>query len=226
MENRQVQIILLASDAEGGPLTYSLVGQPSSGTLSGTAPNLTYTPHADFNGNDSFTFKASDGATDTEEAAVKITITPVNDIHTIKGQELVLDQDTTQEITFTAEDVDSDTFTYSIVTIPTKGKLSEITDSKVTYTPNVDYHGADSFTYKANDGESDSEIATVILEITEVIKLEGDVNDDKTVNIFDLVMVASNFGKSGEDLFGDVIGDKAVNIFDLVMVASNFGKNQ
>ena len=116
----------------------------------------------------------------------------------LKVKELVLDQDTTQEITFTAEDVDSETFTYSIVTAPTKGQLSGITDSKVTYTPNKDYHGDDSFTYKANDGEVDSEIATIILEITEVIKLEGDVNDDKTVNIFDLVMVASNFGKNQE----------------------------
>jgi len=40
----------------------------------------------------------------------------INDNPTIKGQELVLDQDTTQEITFSAEDVDSETFTYSIVT--------------------------------------------------------------------------------------------------------------
>ena len=46
-----------------------------------------------------------------------------------------------------------------------------------------------------------------------------------TVNIFDLVMVASNFGKSGEGLVGDVNGDDAVNIFDLVIVAGNFGKS-
>ena len=40
----------------------------------------------------------------------------INDNPTIKGQELVLDQDTTQEITFSAEDIDSETFAYSIVT--------------------------------------------------------------------------------------------------------------
>ena len=313
-EDKSISITLLASDADGDSLTYTVVSQPSNGVLTGTAPNLIYKPNAGFNGNDSFTFKANDGTTDTkeatikititvnlsvedldiemkedieesiilpikggdkskitsqivtepkqgklseikdlkvtytpnpdyhgedsfifkasdgttntEEATVKITITPVNDNPTIKDQELVLDQDIIQEITFTAEDVDSETFTYSIVTAPTRGKLSDIKDSKVAYTPNEGFHGEDSFTYKANDGELDSEIATIILEITEVIKLEGDVNGDKTVNIFDLVMVASNFGKDGDDMVGDVNGDKTVNIFDLVMVASNFGKNQ
>ena len=56
-------------------------------------------------------------------------------------------------------------------------------------------------------------------------KLAGDVNSDNSVNIFDLVMVAGQFGKSGAGLSGDVNGDSSVNIFDLVMVAGNFGKS-
>ena len=56
-------------------------------------------------------------------------------------------------------------------------------------------------------------------------KLAGDVNGDNSVNIFDLVMVAGQFGKSGAGLSGDVNGDSSVNIFDLVMVAGNFGKS-
>jgi len=52
-----------------------------------------------------------------------------------------------------------------------------------------------------------------------------DVNGDGTVNIQDLVLVAGQFGQSGESLKGDVNGDGTVNILDLVAVSSHFGEN-
>ena len=61
-----------------------------------------------------------------------LTVTRIN----LQLQELTFDQDDSQEITFVVEDIDSEAFTYSIVAPPTKGKLSEITDSKVAYIPN------------------------------------------------------------------------------------------
>ena len=75
-EDQSISITLLASGADGDSLTYTVVSQPSNGVLTGTAPNLTYKSNAGFNGNDSFTFKANDGTTDTKEATIKITITP------------------------------------------------------------------------------------------------------------------------------------------------------
>jgi len=55
--------------------------------------------------------------------------------------------------------------------------------------------------------------------------LVGDVNGDNQVDLFDLVEVASMFGKKGEGLAADISGDGQVDLFDLVQVAGNFGKS-
>ncbi|UCG11088.1 MAG: hypothetical protein JSU72_11010, partial [Deltaproteobacteria bacterium] len=54
------------------------VAGPTNGTLSGTLPNLTYTPNGDFNGGDSFTFKASDGIAASAVATVSINVETVD----------------------------------------------------------------------------------------------------------------------------------------------------
>jgi hypothetical protein len=82
-EDTAKSITLAASDADGDSLSYSIVSGPSHGTLAGSAPNVTYTPAANYNGPDSFTFKANDGTADSNVATVSITVTPVNDAPTI-----------------------------------------------------------------------------------------------------------------------------------------------
>ncbi len=67
-------ITLLASDPDGDALTYSLVAQPAHGTLTGTVPNVTYTPDAGYSGPDQFTFTASDGALVSNVAGINITV--------------------------------------------------------------------------------------------------------------------------------------------------------
>jgi Ca2+-binding RTX toxin-like protein len=82
-EDTPVNIMLTATDGNNDPLSYTVLTQPSNGTLSGTAPNLTYTPNANFNGSDSFTFQVNDGTANSNIATVSITVTPVDDAPTI-----------------------------------------------------------------------------------------------------------------------------------------------
>ena len=73
-QDTPVSITLTATSPQGFPLTYTVLTQPTHGTLSGSAPNLTYTPNAGYVGPDSFTFKANDGTTDSNTATVSITV--------------------------------------------------------------------------------------------------------------------------------------------------------
>jgi len=67
-------IILSGTDQDNDTLTYSITSQPLHGVLSGTAPNLQYTPNSDYTGSDSFKFKVNDGIDESLEATVQINI--------------------------------------------------------------------------------------------------------------------------------------------------------
>jgi serine protease len=164
-EDTPVAITLIASDPDGDSLTYSVVAGPSHGSLTGAAPDLTYAPELNFNGLDSFTFKANDGTADSNVATVNITVSPVNDAPVADDQSVTTNQDTSVGIILTASDVDCDSLTYAIVNNPSHGSLSG-TAPGVTYTPETDYTGTDCFTFKANDGTADSNVATVNITVS------------------------------------------------------------
>jgi hypothetical protein len=72
--NTAANITLTGSDPENHALTFSVVSGPTHGTLSGTAPNLVYTPSTNFSGSDSFTFKVNDGTQFSTTKTVSITV--------------------------------------------------------------------------------------------------------------------------------------------------------
>ncbi len=77
-----VNITLSGSDSDNDSLSYNVLANPANGSLSGTAPNLSYTPNSSFIGQDSFTFNVNDGTTNSETASVNINVTNVqNDVY-------------------------------------------------------------------------------------------------------------------------------------------------
>ena len=73
-EDESVVITLTGSDPDGDDLTYSITSGPGNGSLSGTAPNVTYSPDANFNGSDSFTFTVEDGHGGSASATIRTTV--------------------------------------------------------------------------------------------------------------------------------------------------------
>jgi VCBS repeat-containing protein len=157
------------TDANGDALTAILVSGPAHGTLTLSANgSLTYTPASGYTGGDSFTYKANDGQLDSNVATVALTVSdtaPVaaNDSYSAnKNSSLtvsapgVLGNDT---------DANGDTLTAVLVSGPAHGTVTLNANGSFTYTPKSGYTGADSFTYKANDGQLDSNVATVALTV-------------------------------------------------------------
>ena len=96
---------LSASDADGDSLTYSVLTNPSNGTATITDSSYTYSPTANYNGSDSFTFTASDG-TLLDTATVSITVTAVNDAPVASSDTVTTNEDTDYSGTVSASDVE------------------------------------------------------------------------------------------------------------------------
>lgn len=199
-EDTSLAITLAGGDPDGDSVTFTIVAGPAHGSLSGTAPLLTYTPAQDFTGPDGFTFKTNDGAVDSNVASISITVTPVNDPPVAGDQAVTTDEDTPLAITLAASDVENDLLTYLIVTHPLHGTLSG-TPPDVTYTPSAHFNGSDSFTFKANDGAIDSNVATIAIAIAGINDAPtANAGPDQTVRVFDTVHLD---GSGSSDLDGD-----------------------
>jgi len=178
-EDTPKAITLTASDIENDPLTFTVASGPSSGSLSGSAPNLTYTPQPGFSGVDSFTFVANDGTDDSAAATITVTVSDVNNAPSADDKAIDTDEDVAVGVVLTGSDPDGDPLIFIVQTGPTHGALTG-TAPNLTYTPDPDYYGPDSFTYLANDGEFDSAAATVNITVDPVN--DPPTADDKNVS--------------------------------------------
>src|SRR2546427_772177 len=143
------------SDVDGDPLTAILISGPTHGTLTLTSDgSFTYPPALNYNGPDSFSYKANDGQADSAPATARITVTPVNDPPGTSGAIVADDSYSTPEdttLTVSAPgvlandgDVDGDALTAILVSNPTHATLTSTTNRRLTYLPSLHYNGTDS----------------------------------------------------------------------------------
>jgi ELWxxDGT repeat protein len=166
-------IVLGASDANNDPLTFIVVTQPGFGTLTGQAPNLIYTPNANYFGPDSFTFKAYDGTADSNIATVSITVTPVNDPPVAVNDSYITAEDTALIVPAPGvlgndSDVEGSILAAILVSGPLHGVLTLSANGSFVYTPSLNFNGADGFTYRATDGSLTSGVVTAVIAVNAV----------------------------------------------------------
>jgi hypothetical protein len=167
-----VAITLSGSDVEGSALTYAVVTNPLNGSLSGIAPNLTYTPNPGFSGADSFTFRVNDGALNSTNATVSINVAGPNNPPVANAQTVSATTATSVAINLMGSDIEGSALTYFLVTNPASGALTGVLPN-LTYTSNAGFVGADSFTFRVFDGALNSANATVSINVAAAATSSG-----------------------------------------------------
>jgi probable HAF family extracellular repeat protein len=151
-------------------LTFAIVTSPAHGSLSAlnaTTHEVTYTPAANYQGADSFTFTISNGT--NKSSAAKVTLAVAAGTPAANAQTVSIAHNTAKAIALTGSDPDVPALklTYAIVTSPAHGTLGTLNTATgaVTYTPTANYQGTDSFTFTVSSGTNKSAAATVSLKI-------------------------------------------------------------
>ncbi len=197
------------SDADSDAIYSELVSLPSNGTVVlNSDGSFTYTPNADFQGTDTFLYAASDGAAYSADTTVTITVGAVNDppvavadtfrvavdaMLAVYAENGVLANDT---------DADGDGLTATLISGPANGSLTLDTDGYLLYVPNDGFHGADTFSYVAGDGQLTSPVVTVTIHVNTlpVVPTDSYEVDEDTVLEVD---AASGVLSNDVDLDGD-----------------------
>src|SRR5262249_11552985 len=148
------------SDVDGDALTYAVMAPPGHGTLTGTAPNLTYTPAANYNGSDSFVYRITDGVGGVTFATVSLTVTPVNDAPVLLPLSISTCVATLPRTTLAAYGVDGDPRPY-LTYLPQHGDLTGVAPN-LTYTPFPNYYGSDSLSFVVYDGKGGESAPTTV----------------------------------------------------------------
>lgn len=188
-----------ACKPENGIPSDCIAFRPQFGTLTGTTPNLVYTPNANFYGTDSFQYYvAKNGVNATSSATVTITVNPVADRPRIIDQgQIQLDEDTSKLIVIEAvdpDDLDPDTppdimLTYVVSVPPSRGMLNTTMGSQLNYTPNANFNGSDVFSVRVTDPEGNFDEQTFQMNVAPVndppVALDQmvTVNEDGSANI-------------------------------------------
>ncbi|MCA9122377.1 MAG: tandem-95 repeat protein [Planctomycetales bacterium] len=234
------------SDIEGDALTVSLVTSVTHGTLNlNTTGAFTYIPALNFNGNDSFVYRVSDGNS-TTTATATIVVTGVNDAPVATVDVYTMSQGGTLQRSgatgVLANDNDVDNVRADLQAIarslPTNGGVTLFADGGFIYTPTPDFAGVSTFTYQAVDPSgARSAVTTVQITVSGTGSATTwhnsvnpyDVNNDGSVSAVDALQIINDLNNNGSRVlpsqsgappFLDVNNDGSVTPIDVLQVVN------
>lgn len=168
-----IDVLLNDSDPNGDTLAILSFTQGGNGTVDCQGANCTYTPDANFNGSDSFTYTIHDPGSATDTATVDITVDGLNDDPVANDDAHAVTEDVPCPLNVLANDTDgdNDNLTLTSHTAPANGSVVCAANGDCTYTPNPNFNGTDSYTYVVSDPQNATDTGTVMVTV-------APVNDD------------------------------------------------
>ena len=206
------------SDVDGDILIVNTtpVAGPSNGMLSLNANGtFTYTPDADFNGSDGFSYEISDGNGGVAQATVTITINAINDAPMTAGESYSVDEDLAlsavagiSDLLLNDFDRDGDSLSVNSTAVvgPSNGTLVLNDDGTFTYNPDANFNGADAFTYEVTDGNgavSQAVVTIAVNPVNDAPVAQADsiaVNDGSSVAVAEAGLLANDTDVDGDAL--------------------------
>ena len=188
-----------AVDVDGDPVVISVVGGPAWLSLDGTS--LRGTPGADDVGTHSVFIEADDGQGANDQVSFTVTIAGLAGPPVASPLEVAVDEDASVAIHFDGVGGDTAALTFAVATSPGHGTLSSESGATLTYQPEPNFHGVDTFSYVARDSTTTSAPATVSITIRPQ-------NDAPTAGDVTLSVSEGRTGALlflGEDIDGDVL---------------------
>ncbi|MEM7744935.1 MAG: Ig-like domain-containing protein [Pseudomonadota bacterium] len=185
-ENGSVIIDLLANDTDpdGDALSIASLGTVENGALVDNGDGtVTFTPDADFFGEVTFDYTTTDGEL-TDDATVRIVVTSTNVPPVATDDVVTLDEDTSINFDVLANDFDpdGDPITVAYVGSTVNGEVTLEDDGTITFTPDEDYFGTFSLTYRVSDLEGDRTTGTVEITVSPVSDAPTTRDDERAVN--------------------------------------------
>ena len=157
-------------DIDGDPLTAVLESGTSNGGMTLEADgSFAYIPNLDFNGTDSFRYKAYDGNLNSNVVMVTITVNPVDDVPEALDDSVETLEDTSVDIEVLENDTgEGDVPIIMVITDPPEYGTAVVEGNQIQYTSNAGFYGTDVFTYTVTDADGDSSTATVTVIVVAV----------------------------------------------------------
>jgi hypothetical protein len=208
---RTIDVLVNDSDPDGDLLSVTSAGPAPNGTVTVNGDNtVTYLPHANFTGADSFSYTISDGLGGTATGRVDIIVSdtpppenrPPNAVNDQASTQR--DRSVTINVLSNDSDPDGDVLLLTGVSDPLHGSAA-IANRAITYTPDAGFVGVDTFTYAISDGRGGTDEASVTVNVIASNEPPSAVIDAPTRDVTIAPGHTVTFAGTGSDPDGSIV---------------------